>query len=122
MRALDDLGGAIVTPDTLDERLIRLPRVFSDKDIARAPQVSRSLPQCAAGQQEFIAKGCLSIHQHDIQPVFEMQILQAIVKQECVNFPFVDGKETALYAIFIHEHDHVFQIVRQHVRFVTSST
>src|SRR6266513_5793738 len=102
MRAFDDLGGAIVTPDASDERLIRLSRVFGDKDIARAPQISRSLAQRAAREQEFIAKGCLSIHQHDIQPMFEMQILQAVVEQECVDLLRVDGKETALNSIFIH--------------------
>src|SRR6266498_1370802 len=48
VRTLDDVGGAIVTPDPLDERLIRLPRILGDKDIARAPKISRRFAQRAA--------------------------------------------------------------------------
>src|SRR4029453_1405889 len=77
MCTLDNLGGAIVKPDTFDELPIRRPGTFSDKDIAGAPKISRGLAQHAAREQEFIAKWRLPIHEHDIQPMFEMEILQA---------------------------------------------
>ena len=54
--------------------------------------------------------------------MFEMEILQAVVQQEGIDFPFVDGKQTAFDAIFVHENDHVLQVVRQHVRLITSCT
>ena len=53
--------------------------------------------------------------------MFEVQILQSVIQQERIDFPFIDGYKTALDAIFIHEHDHVLQIVRQHVRLIAGS-
>ena len=54
--------------------------------------------------------------------MFEMQILQAVVEQERVDFPFVDGKAPAFHSIFIHQHDDILQIVGQHVRLVAGGT
>ena len=115
MRALDDLGGAIVTADALDKRVVRLAGVFGDEDVAGAPEISRRLAQRAARKQELISKGRLPVHQHHVEPMFEMQILQAVVEHEGIDFPFVDGKTTALHAVLIDQHDHVFQIVCEHV-------
>src|ERR1700730_13849144 len=87
MRALDDLGGAIVTPDALDKRVVRLAGVFGDEDVAGAPEISRRLAQRAARKQELISKGRLSIHQHHVEPMFEMQILQAVAEQGGIDVP-----------------------------------
>ena len=47
-----------------------------------------------------------------------MQILQSVIEQKGVGFHFTDSEKPALHAIFVHEHDHVLQILREHVRFV----
>jgi len=121
VRAFDDLGGAIVTPDALNERVIRFARIFGDEDVARAPQIARRLAQSAAREQEFVTERRLSVHQDHVEPMFKMQILQAIIEQQCVNVPFVDCEPAAFYAVFVHEDDHVSQVMRQHVRFVAGS-
>ena len=51
--------------------------------------------------------------------MLEMQILQSIIEQERVGFHFVDREKPALYPVLIDEHDHVFQVVRQHVGLVS---
>ena len=47
-----------------------------------------------------------------------MEILQAVIEQKRVDFPFIDREFPAFDAILVHQHDHVFQIVREHVRLV----
>ena len=73
--AFDDLGSAIITPNPLDEGIIRLAGILGNEDVARAPQITRSLAQGAAREQEFVPKRRLAIHQHDVETMFEMQIL-----------------------------------------------
>src|SRR6202166_4623447 len=82
MRALDDLGGAVVTADALDERVVRFAGVFGDEDVAGAAEISRRLAQRgaakmsrrlahrAAWKQELISKGRLPVHQHHVEPMF----------------------------------------------------
>ena len=47
--------------------------------------------------------------------MFEMQILKSVVEQERIDIPFVDGEPAAFYPVLVHEHNHVLQIVREHV-------
>src|SRR6266487_3950935 len=95
MRAFDDLGGASVTPNALNERVIRFARIFGDEDVARASQIARRLAQGAAGEQEFVTEWRLSIHQDHVEPMFKMQILQAIIEQQCIDVPFIDCEAPA---------------------------
>src|SRR5205814_5545330 len=95
MRAFDDLGGALVTPDTLNERAIRFAGIFGNEDVTCASQIARRLAQGAAGEQEFVTEWRLSIHQDHVEPMFKMQILQAIIKQQCIDVPFIDCEAAA---------------------------
>ena len=47
--------------------------------------------------------------------MFQMQELHPVVEQKRVDFPFVDREFTAFDPVFVHQHDHVFQIVREHI-------
>ena len=118
MGAFDDFGGAIVTADAPDQLFIRFARVLGDEDVTRASQIPRRLAQGAARQQEFVAERRLSVHQHDVEPMFQMQELHPIVEQKRVHFPFVDRVATAFDAILVDQNDHVFKIVREHVGLV----
>ena len=50
--------------------------------------------------------------------MFEVQILQAVIEQERVGFQFFDREEAALHPVLVDQHDHVLQIVREHVGLV----
>src|SRR5262249_17030893 len=52
--ALDDLGGAIVTADALDQFIVRLAGVLGNENVTRAPQIPRRLAQRATREQEFV--------------------------------------------------------------------
>ena len=54
--------------------------------------------------------------------MFEMKILQPVVQKERIDFPFVDGEQATFDAIFVHEDDDILQVVRQHIRLITSGT
>ena len=47
-----------------------------------------------------------------------MEILQTVIEQERVYFPFVDGEFPAFHPVFVDQNNHVFQIVREHVGLV----
>src|SRR4029453_10898651 len=81
VRALDNLRGAIKTANPLHKSVIGFPCAFRDKDIAGASEISGRLTQRATRKEKFITKRRLSIHKHDVQPMFEMEILQAVVQQ-----------------------------------------
>ena len=83
--ALNNFCCAIISTDTFDKLIVRFARTFCDKDIARPPQVSWRFAQCSSRQQKVIAEGGLPIDQHDIESMFKMQILQAIIEQEGVD-------------------------------------
>ena len=118
MRAFDDLGRAVVAPNPLDELVVRLTRALGDEDVAGASQISRRLAQRSSRQQILVSEWCLSIDQHDVEPVFQMEILQTVVEEQRVGLQFFDGEEPAFHPVLVHEHDHVLQIIRQHVRLV----
>ena len=108
VRALDNFCGAIVTPDPSHQLEVRLAGVFRNENVAGAAQIARPLTQRAPGKQELVPKGCLSIHEHHVQPMLEMEILKSVVEQQCVDLPFIDGEPAAFHPVFVHQHDHVF--------------
>ena len=108
VRAFDNFSGAIVTPDAPHQLEIRLAGILGNKDVASAAKVAWPLTQRAPGQQELVPKRCLSIHEHHIQPMLEMEILKSVVEQQCVDLPFLDGEPAAFHPVFVHQHDHVF--------------
>jgi hypothetical protein len=63
----------------------------------------------------------LSIDEHHIEPMFEMQILKSVVEQQRIHLPFIDREPSAFYAIFVHQHDYVLQIVCEHIRLIARS-
>ena len=118
MRAFDNLGGAIVATDALEQLVVRLARALGDKNITGPAQIARWLAQRAARQKEFVSERRLPIDQDDVEAMFQMQILQTVIEQERVCFHFADRVQPALHAILVHENDHILQIVREHVRLV----
>ena len=118
VRALDDLGGAIVLADPVNQRGVAIRRAFGDENVAGPPQVLRRFAQRAAREQVFVAEGGLAVDEHDVEPVLEMDELHAVIEQQRVAAHFVDGVKAARDAVFIHEHDHVLEIHREHVGLV----
>ena len=101
MRAFDDLRGAIVTTDARDQLVVRFASVLGNENVTRPPKIARRLAQGSAGQQKFVPEWRLSIHQHDVEPMFEVQILQTVIEQERVHFPFVDRELPAFHPVFV---------------------
>src|SRR5581483_8847169 len=90
MGALNDLSSAIVTPNSLDQCLVRFTGALGDKNVAGPAKVARRFAQGSARQKEFVAERCLPIDQHNIEAMFQVEILQAVVEQQRVRLPFVD--------------------------------
>ena len=88
MGALNDFGGAIVTSNPHNQLLVRFACAFGDEDITRSPQIARRLAQGSARQHKFVSKRRLPIDQHNIEPMFEVKILQAVVEQQRVSVHF----------------------------------
>src|SRR5919197_2506559 len=78
VRAFDNFRGAIVTTDASHQFEIRFPGIFRNEDVAGAAQVARPLAQRAPGQQELVPKRGLSIHEHHVQPMLQMEILESV--------------------------------------------
>src|SRR5207237_1056005 len=97
------------------QRVVRVTGVLGNENVTGPPQVPRSLAQSSALQKEFVPERRLSIDQNNVEPMFEMEILQTIIEQERISFPLVDRVTPALYAVFVDQNDHVMKIVRQHV-------
>src|SRR5205823_4138727 len=87
VRAFDNLRGAIVTANPFHKHVVGFPCTFRDKDVTGASKISRRLTQRATRKKKFIAERRLPIHKHDVQPMFEMEILQAVVEQKGIDFP-----------------------------------
>ena len=102
MSAFDDLGGAIVTPNPFHQCVVRLAGILSYEDVTGAAQITWRFAQHAAWKQEFVPEGSLSIHQHHVEPMFEMQILKSVIEQKRVNLPFVDCNPAAFYSVLVH--------------------
>src|ERR1051325_279369 len=51
--------------------------------------------------------------------MFQVKILKSIIEQECIHFPFVNGEPATFHPIFVHEYDHILQIMGEHIRFVS---
>ena len=76
------------------------------------------LAQGPAREEELVAEGRLPVDEHDFQAVLHVEELHAVVEQQRVAAHLVDGVDAAAHAVLAHQHDHVFQIARQHVRLV----
>ena len=51
--------------------------------------------------------------------MLKMQILEAIIEQQVIDAPFIEGEKAAFDPVGIYQHDHILQVVGEHVRFVT---
>ena len=85
VRALDDFRGAIEASNAPDQLVVRIPGAFRDEDIAGPAEIARRLAQGSAREQVFVSERRLAIDQDDVEPVFEVEILQAVVEQERVG-------------------------------------
>src|SRR3954447_10680410 len=95
MRAFDYLGCPIIAPDTSHQFEIGLAGVLRNENVAGATEITWSLAQSPTREQQFVPERRLPIYKHHIEPVFEMQILESVVEQQCVDLPFVDGQSAA---------------------------
>ena len=67
----------------------------------------------------FVAEGLLAVHQHNVAAApGQLPILKTVVQQKRVAAEFLDRISPGSHAVLVHQHDHVFQVRREHVRFV----
>src|SRR5437773_11487481 len=110
MRAFDDFRGAIVTADASHQIEVGLAGVLCNKDVAGAVKIARRFAQRAPREQEFVSERSLTIYEHHVQPVFEMDIRKSIIEQESVDPPIVDGESAGVDSEFVHQDDYVLQV------------
>ena len=92
---------------------------LGDENRAGARQVRRRLAQGAARQQMLVAERLLAVNQHDVvPPPAQIPVLKAVVQQQRVAAEFFNRVTPALDAVLVHQHDHVLEIGREHVRLV----
>ena len=87
---------------------------LGDADVAGAAQVGGGFAQGAARQEVFVAEGGLAVDQHEIQPVLEGKVLEAVVEDERVRAEVFDGVPAGLDAVLVHEHDDAGQVGGEH--------
>src|SRR5436853_3172980 len=95
MRALDDLGRAIVAPDAFDQLVVRLAGAFRNEDVARSSQVPRRLTQRPPRQQVLVTERRLLIDQDDVEAMLEMKVLQSVIQKERVGLELFDREQAA---------------------------
>ena len=92
---------------------------LGDEDRAGAGQVGRRFAQGAARQQPPAAEGLLAVNQHDVlAATAQFPILETVVEQQGVAPELLNGVTAALDAVLVHQHDHVLEVGREHVRLV----
>ncbi len=116
--ALDDFRHAVVPADLLND-LSAVAVRLGEEDVAGAAQGGGRLAQGAARQHVAGAEGRGFVHQHDVVPVLELEVLQAVVEQQHIRAEFADGVGAGLHAVAVHHHGHAFAVLRQHVGLVT---
>ena len=118
MRAFDDLGRAVVAPDAFDQCRVVGTLALGDENMGGSPQIAGRFAQGAARQEIFVAERCLPVDQHEVEPVLEMEVLQAVVEDERVRAELFDGVAPGFDPVFVHDHENPRQILREHVRLV----
>ena len=82
----------------------------------------RRLPQRAARQHLFVAEGLLVVNQHNVHPpAAQFPVLKAVVEQQRVAAEFFNRVTAAFHAVFVHQHHHVLEVRREHVRLIAGS-
>src|SRR5215469_12624943 len=117
--ALDDFRCSVVTPNSLNQIVVRLAITFCDENIACSSQVPGRLAQRATGEQMLIAEGCLTIDQHNVEPMFQVKILQTVVEQKSVNVEFLQRMQPRLHPILVDHYCYSREIGSEHIRFVS---
>src|SRR5215468_7519926 len=74
VRAFDNFGGAIVTPDASHQLEIGFAGILGNKNVAGAAKIAGPLAQRAPRQKEFVSERRLSIYQHHVQSMLEMEV------------------------------------------------
>jgi hypothetical protein len=116
--ALDDLGGAVVAADLLDE-VLAVAVGLGDEDVAGAAQAARRLAQGAAWQHEaVVAEGGRFVDEHDVVPVLQFEVLQAVIEHEHVRAEFLNGMRAGLHAVLVHHDGNAGAVLCQHVGLV----
>ena len=64
----------------------------------------------------------MELNRPALQAMAQMKILHAVIEDECVDAHVTDGVQCALDAVFVHQHNHVLQTAREHVRFIAGGT
>src|SRR5205085_1163513 len=119
MGALDDLGRAIVAANSFDQLVVRFAGALGDEDVTRPAQIAGRLAQRPSREKMLVSKGRLPIDQDNVEPVFEVKVLETVVEEERIGLEFLNRVEAALHPVLVHENNDILQVVRQHVRLVT---
>src|SRR5438093_377248 len=116
--ALDDAGIGIVPGDAAPKRG-GVAVALGDENRVGSGHVRGRLAQRAARQQMLIAEGRLEVDQHDVTAATgQLPILEPVVQQQRVAPELLNRVAARLHTVFVHEHDDVAEVGRQHVRLV----
>ena len=118
MRALDDIRRSIVAANASDEFRIITPIALSNKDVSGPAEIRRWLAERSTRQHVLVAKGGLSINEHDLQTMPHADVLKPIIENQGVRLKLVDRINAALHAVAVREHDNAAEIVRKHERLI----
>ena len=118
MHAFDD-GGVGIEFGNAPAEFGGLAVAFGDENRLGPRQVRRRLAQRAAREQMFVAERLLAVHQHHVVPApAQVPVLKTVVEQQRVAAEFFNRVTSAFHAVLVHQHHHVPEIGREHVRFV----
>src|SRR5256885_4942061 len=96
MGALDDFSGAIITANPFDQLVVRLAGAFGNENVTGAPEITRRLSQRPAREEMFVPEWRLAIDEDDVEPVFEVEILESVIEQKGVGLQFPNREQAAL--------------------------
>src|SRR5262249_28667001 len=90
-----------------------------NENVAGSPQIAWGFAQCSARQQVLVSKRRLAVHQNNIEPVLEVQVLEPVVQEQSIDSKFFQGMQSTFDTILIHDDSHAAQIGSQHVGLIT---
>ena len=117
MSTLHDLRHAVVFPNPLNQ-LGAVPIRLRDEDVTGPLQIGRRLPQGTPREHEARSEGSRPIHQHNIVPVLQLQVLKSVIQDQHVRAELLDGRCASLHPILVHHHWDTHAVRRQHPRFI----
>ena len=116
--AFDYFRGAVVETNAFDEFIVRLTVTLGDKNVGCSLQIAWRFAQGAPGEEALGSKRMPAVDENDVEPVLESQVLEAVVKNECIAVEFSDSVLAAFNPVLVDDNRNILEVSSKHVRFV----